>query len=97
MVTPITLWRAPESAVNARTQHPQAYKSCMKLCEIYPVPAKGSFAWKWRHELANGRVIESKEKFPLYYECVVAALREGYQPQMKCFAPGDRAAARNDV
>jgi hypothetical protein len=69
----------------------------MNSCEIYHVASKGSFAWKWRHELANGRVIESKEKFPLYYECVAAALKAGYQPEMKCFSPGDGAVARNDV
>ena len=64
----------------------------MKLCEIYPVPAKGSFAWKWRHELANGRVIVSKNEYALYYECVSDALKKGYQPNIKCFSPGDRAA-----
>ena len=69
----------------------------MKLCEIYSVPAKGSFEWKWRHELANGRVIESKEKYPLYYECVAAALRQGYQPVMKCFVPGDGDVAHSDA
>ena len=66
----------------------------MKLCEIYHVPDKGSFAWKWRHRLANGRVIESKEKYPLYYECVAAALERGYQPDIRCFGPGDGASAR---
>lgn len=65
----------------------------MKVCEIYHVPFQGSFAWKWRHELATGRVIESKEKHPLYYECVADALRHGYQPEMKCFVPGDGAVA----
>ena len=67
----------------------------MKLCEIYHVASKGSFAWKWRHQLANGSVIESKEKYPLYYECVRAALERGYKPIMKCFVPGDGADARS--
>ena len=67
----------------------------MKLCEIYHVPARGSFAWKWRHRPAAGRVIESKETYELYYDCVAAALRAGYQPEMKCFAPGDGAVALN--
>ena len=61
----------------------------MKLCEIYHVLSKGSFAWKWRHQLPDGRVVESKEKYELYYECVRDALRCGYQPDIKCFAPGD--------
>ena len=69
-----------------------AYNRCMKLCEIYHVPYKGSFAWKWRHQLPDGRVIESKDKYPLYYECVSAALERGYQPNIKCFAPGGGAA-----
>jgi len=69
----------------------------MKLCVIVPVASRGSYAWKWRHELANGRVVESKEKYPLYYECVSAALREGYQPEMKCFMPGDGAVALGDI
>ena len=64
----------------------------MKLCEIYHLPFKGSFAWKWRYQPAHGRAIESKEKYPLYYECVSAALEHGYQPNIKCLAPGDRAA-----
>jgi hypothetical protein len=63
----------------------------MKLCEIYHVHDKGSFAWKWRHRLLDGRVIESKDKYKLYYECVSAALEHGYQPDIKCFAPGDGA------
>ena len=67
----------------------------MKLCEIYHVPLQDSFAWKWRHRQPDGRVIESKETFTLYYECVSAALRRGYQPVMKCFVPGDGAAARS--
>jgi hypothetical protein len=65
----------------------------MKSCEIYHVPYKGSFFWKWRHRQLNGRVLESKETYALYYECVSAALRHGYQPEMKCFVPGDGAAA----
>lgn len=61
----------------------------MKSCKIFHVPDRGSFAWKWRHEHADGRVTESKEKYPLYYECVAAALKQGYQPEMSCFVPGD--------
>ena len=72
----------------------RAYNDCMKLCEIYYVRFEGSYAWKWRHRRLDGRVIESEEKYPLYYECVSAALRRGYQPDIKCFAPGDGAASR---
>ena len=65
----------------------------MKLCEIYHVRSGRSFAWKWRHRLLDGRVIESKEEYELYYECVSAALQRGYQPAIKCFEPGVAAAA----
>ena len=65
----------------------------MKQCEIYHVPSKGSFAWKWRHRLLDGRVIESKEKYELYYECVSAALERGYLPDIKCIGPGNGTAA----
>jgi hypothetical protein len=64
----------------------------MKLCEIYHVPSNGSFVWKWRHRLANGSVVVSKNEYALYYECVSAALKKGYQPNIKCFSRGDRAA-----
>ena len=67
----------------------------MKLCEIYHVPDHGSFAWKWRHRQADGKVIESKETYQLYYECVADALKRGYQPEMKCFVPGDGAVAHD--
>lgn len=67
----------------------------MKSCEIFHVPARGSFGWKWRHRLSDGRLIQSKERYALYYECAAAALREGYQPEMKCFVPGDGHVARD--
>ena len=67
----------------------------MKFCEIFHVPHQGSFAWKWRHRAADGRVVQSKESYQLYYECVAAALREGYQPEMKCFVPGDGHVVRD--
>jgi len=69
----------------------------MKSCEIFHVPHRGSFAWKWRHRCADGRLIQSKEKYPLYYECVAAALREGYQSAVKCFVPGDGHVVPNPI
>ena len=51
----------------------------MKACEIFHVPHKKSFRWKWRHTAADGRVVaESKESYALYYECVAAAREAGY-------------------
>jgi hypothetical protein len=81
--------------VRAATPPQIAYKSGMKPCVIFHVSRRGSFAWKWRHSPAAGRTIESKEEYALYYDCVSAALRQGYLPEMKCFLPGDapRAAA----
>jgi hypothetical protein len=52
----------------------------MASCEIYHVPYKGSFRWKWRSVQADGRVIESENAYALYYECVCAAREQGYQP-----------------
>jgi hypothetical protein len=66
----------------------------MKHCEIYHAGTKGPAGWKWRHRPAAGRVIESKETYALYYECVSAALEHGYLPALKCFLPGDGANAR---
>ena len=71
-------------------QH-SGYKRPMKHCEIIHVAGKGSAGRKWRHVPLQGRAIESKETYVLYYECVSAALRSGYQPDMKCFVPGEGA------
>ena len=69
----------------------------MKLCEIYHVPSRDSFAWKWRHQLPDGRLIESKDKYRLYYECVSAALERGYQPNIKCFTPKPEERSRRRI
>jgi hypothetical protein len=53
-------------------------------CEIFHVPFKSSFRWKWRAVAENGSVEESQETYELFYECVCAARRSGYQPQIKC-------------
>jgi hypothetical protein len=55
-----------------------------KTCEIYYVRHDGSFSWKWRHVAENGVTIDSREMYPLYYECVSAARQNGYQPNQKC-------------
>ena len=52
-------------------------------CEIFPVPYRGSFRWKWRRVTEDGRVEESSEAFALYYECVMAARSSGYRPTFK--------------
>ncbi len=53
----------------------------MKSCEIFHVPHKKSFRWKWRHTAADGRTVESRESYALYFECVCAAREAGYEPR----------------
>jgi hypothetical protein len=54
-------------------------------CEIFPVPHKASFRWKWRHRAEDGSVKhESEESYELFYECVCAARQNGYAPKIKC-------------
>ena len=55
----------------------------MKSCEIFHVPYRKSFRWKWRHTGADGRAVESKESYALYYECISAAREAGYEPRMQ--------------
>jgi hypothetical protein len=55
----------------------------MKSCEIFHVPYRKSFRWKWRHTGADGHAVESKESYALYYECISAAREAGYEPRMQ--------------
>jgi hypothetical protein len=56
----------------------------MKACEIFHVPHKKSFRWKWRHTGPDGRTLaESKESYALYYECISAAREAGYEPRTR--------------
>jgi hypothetical protein len=56
----------------------------MPVCEIVHITRKRALRWKWRHVDAEGRVKESKEDYPLFYDCVLAARERGYQPRIKC-------------
>jgi hypothetical protein len=52
-------------------------------CEIYHVPHKATFRWKWRQLADDGSVKEeSKESYELFYECVVDARKHGFQPRI---------------
>jgi hypothetical protein len=54
-------------------------------CEIFPVPHKTKFRWKWRALSEDGKPKkESAESYELFYECVCAARRHGYAPKIKC-------------
>jgi hypothetical protein len=55
----------------------------MKPCEIFHVPYKKTFRWKWRHVHSDGRVSESKQEYQLFYECMSAARESGYEPVVK--------------
>ena len=55
----------------------------MKCCEIFHVPYRKSFRWKWRQTGADGRAVESKESYALYYECISAAREAGYEPRLQ--------------
>jgi hypothetical protein len=59
------------------------YNGCMKACEIFHVPQKKGFRWKWRAILADGRAVESEDTYALYYECVAAAREAGYEPRLQ--------------
>jgi hypothetical protein len=54
----------------------------MQNCEIYHVPHKRTFGWKWRYVQSDGRAVESKEVFQLYYECLTAARERGLKPAL---------------
>ena len=56
----------------------------MPSCEIVHLTRERALRWKWRHIDPDGRVKESKQDYPLYYDCVVAARESGYQPKIKC-------------
>lgn len=52
-------------------------------CEIFYVPHEASYRWKWRHLADDGSVkAESQESYELFYECVLAARKHGYQPRI---------------
>jgi hypothetical protein len=55
-------------------------------CEIFHVPYKTTFRWKWRRLDEDGKVKEeSEESYELFYECVLAARQRGYEPpKVKC-------------
>ena len=55
----------------------------MRICKILHVKHKDSFRWKWRHVADDGNVRESPASYELFYECVMAARENGYEPLIK--------------
>lgn len=59
-----------------------AYNVAMP-CEIYHIPYKATFRWKWRQLAEDGTVkVESQESYELFYDCVCDARKHGYQPRI---------------
>ena len=58
----------------------------MRQCEIFHVKLEKRAGWKWRAVLPGGQIQACKEIYDLFYECVTAARREGYDPvpALKC-------------
>jgi hypothetical protein len=44
------------------------------ICHVYPVPAGGTYQWKWRSEDGKRR---SSRAFELFYDCVEDARSHG--------------------
>lgn len=55
----------------------------MRICKILHVKHKDSFRWKWCPVAEDGNVRESPDSYALFYECVVAARENGYEPMIK--------------
>jgi len=63
----------------------------MKACEIFHVPHKKGYRWKWRQTGGDGRtLVESDESYALYYECLTAAREAGYEPRQRAPAGAER-------
>ncbi len=56
----------------------------MKICEIYSVPHEKSYRWKWRPlEKDAGAAKEQEREYQLYYDCLLAARENGYEPALR--------------
>lgn len=49
-------------------------------CEIVYVKERTGSGWRWRATGAGGAVRSSERAYGLFYECVVAARAQGYDP-----------------
>lgn len=56
----------------------------MRLCEIIYTKDKDGDGWKWRPVTDDAKAKPSEETYRLFYECVMAARSNGYNPKMKC-------------
>ncbi len=56
----------------------------MRLCEIIYSKDKEGNGWKWRPVTDDADAKPSKETYQLFYDCVTAARKKGFNPKMKC-------------
>lgn len=54
----------------------------MRTCEIRHMKHENSFRWKWQHVAPDGGITESAKTYSLYYECVTAARKSGFEPRL---------------
>ncbi|HUG76141.1 MAG TPA: hypothetical protein VML57_01505 [Burkholderiales bacterium] len=66
---------------------PSTAPAAARPCEIYSVPHKHSFRWKWRSLDADGSLNERPEEYSLYFDCVAAARASGYEPRSEWTSP----------
>lgn len=55
-------------------------------CKVFAVRRNqaGGFNWKWQQTHADGSMKQSDKQFPLFFECVQDARRNGYKPNVRC-------------
>jgi hypothetical protein len=56
----------------------------MHSCAIIAIKHGNSFRWIWRYVAKDGAVRKSEQAYELFYECVSAARKSGYEPNVKC-------------
>jgi hypothetical protein len=84
---------AGESVYKVRVLRDATYNS-RPSCEIYSVPHKNTFRWKWRYTDASDAVVDCLEEYELFFECVQAARARGYEPRAKWTACARLTAAK---
>ena len=58
----------------------------MSFCKIVYVSHRGRAGWQWQSVAPQGKTRVSDQRYPLFYECVLAARASGYTPtpELKC-------------
>jgi len=66
---------------------PDAAPCAANACEIYSVPHKNSFVWKWRYTGVDGGINVCPQEYERFFECVAAARAGGYEPRPNWTGP----------